>query len=214
MNDLTGQDDLERRFRRLLAWYPREFRREHGEEMLAVLLAGAADGQRRPGLAASADLIGNALLMWLRPSVPSSARAVRAAVGLMYAGAVLEVAALVTMVLTTDSVGAAVVRREPAQWQSVHAQLVATEIAAALVVAAWVWLAWGNGHGRGWARAAFLIFFALTTVNVMGSLARDGATYAPADLTAGAVLWLVALAAAVLIVTPQASRCYQRQPAG
>ena len=213
MSDLPGRGDLERRFRRLLAWYPREFRREHEDEMLAVLLAGAADGQRRPGPAASADLIGNALLMWLRPSVPSSARAVRSAVGLMYAGAVLEVAALVTMVLTTDSVGAAVARREPAQWQSVHAQLVATEIVAALVVAAWVWFAWGNGHGRGWARAAFLIFFGLTTVNVMGSLAQDGAAYAPADLTVGAVIWLVALAAAVLILTPRASRCYERHPA-
>jgi len=36
---------LERRYRRLLAWYPRAFRRENEDEILAVLLACAQDGQ-------------------------------------------------------------------------------------------------------------------------------------------------------------------------
>ena len=39
---------LERRYRRLLACYPRAFRPENSEEILAVLLACAQDGQR-PG---------------------------------------------------------------------------------------------------------------------------------------------------------------------
>ena len=39
---------LERRYRRLLALYPRSFRAEHGDEMLSVLLSGAAAGQTRP----------------------------------------------------------------------------------------------------------------------------------------------------------------------
>ena len=51
---MTDQANLERGYRRLLAWYPRAFRREHGPEILAVLMACAADGQRRPGLAESA----------------------------------------------------------------------------------------------------------------------------------------------------------------
>ena len=45
---MTDQEHLERAYRRLLAWYPREFRRENGQEILAVLMAGAPDGQRRP----------------------------------------------------------------------------------------------------------------------------------------------------------------------
>jgi hypothetical protein len=61
---MRGEANLERRYRRLLAFYPRRFRREHREEMLEVLMAGAAPGQQRPGLVASADLIGNAL--WMR----------------------------------------------------------------------------------------------------------------------------------------------------
>jgi hypothetical protein len=58
---------LERRCRRLLAWYPQPFRSEHEEEMLAVLMAGARPGQRRPGVRETADVIRAALGMRLRP---------------------------------------------------------------------------------------------------------------------------------------------------
>jgi hypothetical protein len=60
---VTASTDLERRYRRLLALYPRAFRREHEQEMLSVLLAGAAEGQRRPRLAEAVDLLANAILM-------------------------------------------------------------------------------------------------------------------------------------------------------
>ena len=56
---------LEGRYRRLLAWYPRSFRREQEGEMLAVLMAGARPGQRRPGLPETADLLRSALGMRL-----------------------------------------------------------------------------------------------------------------------------------------------------
>ena len=56
---------LEGRYRRLLAWYPRSFRREQEGEMLAVLMAGARPGQRRPGLLETADLLRSALGMRL-----------------------------------------------------------------------------------------------------------------------------------------------------
>jgi hypothetical protein len=41
---MTDSSGLERRYRRLLALYPRAFRTEREEEMLAVLMAGAAEG--------------------------------------------------------------------------------------------------------------------------------------------------------------------------
>jgi hypothetical protein len=63
---VTGAAELERRYRRLLAWYPEPFRSEHEDEMLAVLMAGARPGQRRPGLMDSADVIWSALGMRLR----------------------------------------------------------------------------------------------------------------------------------------------------
>jgi hypothetical protein len=62
-----------------------------------VLMACAPDGQRRPGPAESADLIRSGLWMRLRPSVPRSARTVRAAVRLMYAGAAVSTVNLVML---------------------------------------------------------------------------------------------------------------------
>ena len=94
---MTDQEHLERAYRRLLAWYPPEFRRENEQEILAVLIAGARHGQRRPGLAESADLIRSGLWLRLWPSVPRSARTVRAAVKLMYAGAAVSTVNLVIL---------------------------------------------------------------------------------------------------------------------
>lgn len=62
MSELAG---LERGYRRLLAAYPQSFRREQGEEVLAVLMAGARD-RRRPSLAEAADVMRSGLGMRLR----------------------------------------------------------------------------------------------------------------------------------------------------
>ena len=48
---MTDATDLERRYRRLLKCFPARYRREHEQEILSVLMAGASEGQRRPGLA-------------------------------------------------------------------------------------------------------------------------------------------------------------------
>jgi hypothetical protein len=60
---MTGSADLERRYRRLLRFFPARYRREHEQEILSVLMAGATEGQRRPGLADSADLLISAIFM-------------------------------------------------------------------------------------------------------------------------------------------------------
>jgi hypothetical protein len=65
-----SESALERRYRGLLAWYPAAFRREQEEEMLAVLLAGARRGQRRPGLPESIDLIRGAIVARARLAWP------------------------------------------------------------------------------------------------------------------------------------------------
>lgn len=70
---VTDSAPLERRYRRLLALYPKAFRREHGQELLSVLLAGASDGQRWPSPAEASDLVRHATLMRVRYTrVPSA----------------------------------------------------------------------------------------------------------------------------------------------
>jgi hypothetical protein len=66
--DSGGLDSaaLERRYRRLLAWFPAEHRRTYGEEMMGVLLASAPDGQHRPGPGDIVNLVSSGLRTRLR----------------------------------------------------------------------------------------------------------------------------------------------------
>jgi hypothetical protein len=215
---MTGSADLERRYRRLLAWYPRGFRHEHEDEILSVLLAGAEDGRRRPGLAESTDLIWSATWMRLRPGAPRSTRTVFAAVRLMYVGAVVELCTLITVVATLGSLRSAVLQRDPdytaAQWHAeVTGHIVPLEVCASLAIGVWLWMAWANGRGHRWARVVFAVFFGLTTVSLLTGVAQGSATYAPADLLAGGVLWLVALATVALIFNKQSGPHYTQPPA-
>ena len=62
MSESAGLEDG---YRRLLAWYPRSFRQEQEDEMLAVLMASAEPGQRRPRWLERVDLIKSAVTMRL-----------------------------------------------------------------------------------------------------------------------------------------------------
>ncbi|SNR96500.1 hypothetical protein SAMN05216276_100216 [Streptosporangium subroseum] len=70
--------ELERRYRRLIAWYPQAFRAVHEEEMLGVLLATADSGRSRPNPRDAIDLIRGAVRIRLRhvfgPYVPLALR--------------------------------------------------------------------------------------------------------------------------------------------
>jgi hypothetical protein len=212
---MTNSAQLERRYRRLLAWYPRAFRREHEEEILWVLMAGAEDGRWRPGLATSADLIKSATWMRLRPGVPRSARTVFAAVRLMYLGAAVELCTLITIVATVGSLKSAILQRNPhytgSQWHAeLHGQIVPLEVGAVIATGVWLWMAWANGRGHRWARVVFAVFFGITTVSLLRGVAQHAATYARADLIAGVVLWLVAFATVALIFNRESGPHYAR----
>jgi len=64
---VNGSAALERRYRRLLALFPADHRREYGEEMIGVLLACTPQGRGRPRLADAFDLIVGGLRARLRP---------------------------------------------------------------------------------------------------------------------------------------------------
>lgn len=62
---MTESTSVAERYRRLLAWYPRDHRERHGEEMLSVLLAGAGE-RTRPSRGEAIDLLRGALRLHLR----------------------------------------------------------------------------------------------------------------------------------------------------
>jgi hypothetical protein len=212
----TGErcGQLERRYRRLLACYPRAFRRENEEEILAVLLACAQQGQRRPGPAASADLIRGAIRAWLRPA-PGQPRNVRIAIRLMYAGAAAQLAVLITVVATAASVRSAIAHRYPgvaAAQHAVNASLVIDYAGTSIGIVVWLVLTWALVRGRDRARTALAGYFGAMTLSMLIAAGQGSAVYAPADLVAGSLGWLIALAACVLLFTRTSGRFYHPQP--
>jgi hypothetical protein len=201
---MTDTADLERGYRRWLRWYPKSFRREHEAEILAVLLAGARAGQRQPEPMECLDLLRSALWMRLGPRVPRSNRAAFAAIKLMYLGGVVELAAAITILVTIGDVRSNVATRSPGltegEWHAIVAgQLEPVAVAAGIAVGFWLWMAWAVGRGHRWARIALAGFFALNTAGLFHGLIQGSAVYARADLAIGSVLWLVELAALILI---------------
>jgi hypothetical protein len=223
---MTDQASLERAYRRLLAWYPRPFRREYGPEIVAVLLTCARAGQRRPGLAESADLIRSGLRMRLRPGGPRPARTVLAAVRLMYAGAAVSTAFLInyvymTVVLASIDDNKIHHMRLPeltGTFQVPHMSPVsiATGIVSGLApIAAWLWMARMAGQRRNWARIAAAALFGLATleVSLLFTAPRAAATISQAGIPGGLALtlltWPVGAAAVWLLWRPAATAFFQ-----
>jgi hypothetical protein len=68
MSEPKASETIERRYRRLLGWYPARHRRAHEDEMLGVLLSAAREGQQWPRPGEAANLIWGALKIRLRPA--------------------------------------------------------------------------------------------------------------------------------------------------
>ena len=205
---MTDQEHLERAYRRLLAWYPREFRHENEQEILAVLIAGAPHGQRRPGLAEAADLIRSGLWLRLWPSVPRSARTVRAAVKLMYAGAAVSTVNLVILLALIGDIKVS---------QLLNTPFIMVAIAWSLApLALWLWMARENGRGRNWARIVSTVLFGAATLDLTEVFGPPGIRLSLVPVIAGSpavpvLYWLVGLAAVWLLWRP-ASRAFFRPP--
>ena len=226
MSELEGRDalepsggqsmadsaSLERGYRRLLAFYPRAFRRENEEEILAVLMACAQDGQIRPSLEASIDLLKGAGRMRLRPRA-GQPRTVFAAVRLMWAGAAAELAFLITIIVTADSVRSAVLHSHPTAVPGAMTHVTIDEVGMPIIIGVWLFLAWAISRGRDAARFGFTSFFLLITMSMILAQAQGAAVYAPADLIVGAAEWLIALAAVVLTFLPASNRYFRQQAA-
>ena len=209
---------LERWYRRLVACYPRSFRRDNTDEIITVLLATARADQRRPTLAEAADLLRGALRM--RTGLSRSPRTVRNAIRLMWLGAAAQLAVLIIIVVTAGRIraaaGSAARHQGPAEVANVLAvvnfHLFVDMAVMPFVAAGWLLVAWANGKGYEWSRPAAVIAFMFYTFALIFSLAQDGAAYAPAALIAAGVVWVIGLAAIVLLVMRQSWSYYASEP--
>lgn len=201
---MTDSQSLERGYRRLVALYPRTFRRESEEEIVAVLLSTSREGQRRVGLAESADLVRGALRMHRGPRLP---RALRIAVRLTYAGAAAELAVLITLLATLGSISSASIRRYPdfsaGQWHAVLlAHLTAVEVGSPVLLGLWVWMACANARNHHAGRLAFRVVHVILTLGVIAMAYAGIQEYGVSAAIGGAVMIQIQLAALALIFYP------------
>jgi hypothetical protein len=222
----SASADLERAYRRLVRFYPRSFRRENTEEIIAVLLATAREDQRRPSLPEAADLLRGAALM--RLGLSGCPRTVLYAVRLMYLGALAEVALLAGVVLPAGRVEAyargvalrslgphpapAAVHQALATASSVvGADLTADVTITVFAIAAWLFLAWANGKGSPYARVGALISFAFyATVSLFG-IANGDLAVAPVAVTISCAVIAIGLAVNILLIARPSWPYYERQ---
>ena len=174
--------------------------------------AGAGRGSRRlPASRAGASRPAAAPV----PAGPRPAGTMAAAVWVIYAAAILEVAAVITIAVTYGSVHAAVLaadpRLAPAQWDRLAFEITARAVSGGFIAVLLAWLARANGRGQDWARLVLCAVFSLSALGLLISLSDHVARYATADLAVGSALLLAQLAAVVLVFTPQASRYYRRE---
>ena len=76
----------------------------------------------------------------------------------------------------------------------------------------WLVLIWALVRGRDRARIALMADVGAMSLSMLVAIGQDSAAYAPADLIAGAVECLIALAATVLLFTGTSSRYYRPEP--
>lgn len=209
----SAPPSLERGYRRLVACYPRSFRKENAEEIVAVLLATSAPGQRRPGLTESLDLLKGAARMHM--GLSRAPRTVVTAVRLMYLGAVAQVGVLITTLVTASSIRASAVHHYP-QYAAQVTKLINFDIKVDMVtlpiaILLWLWVAWGNGRGSQWGRLAAIILAFVYTMAMAMELAQGTATVAPAAMIVSAIAWALGVVAVVFIFQRQSWPYYERR---
>jgi hypothetical protein len=206
---------LERGYRRLVGCYPRSFRQDNEEEILTVLMATSSEGQQRPRFGESWDLLRGALRM--RMGLSRTPRTILAAVQLMYAGAVVELAVFISFALTAYSARADYIARNPhntaAALTFINAHIVVNWITIPIAVVVWAWMGWLNGKGNDWARLVSVTCFALNTMSMIISLALGEAVYDPVLIITSAVAWAIGLAAIALLFCKPSWRYYEQQVA-
>jgi hypothetical protein len=206
---------LERAYRRLVRFYPRSFRRESTEEIIAVLLATARENQRRPSLVEAGDLLRGALRM--RLGLSRCPRTVLHAIRLMYLGALAQVVTLASLLLTTNSIQSsaratalrtlgphaapAAVHQLLAWVASTVSTAITVDTAIMLVaIVGWLLLAWANGKGSAYARVGAIIACAFYTIGTAVDLLSGDAANAPVPTIFSCVALTTGIAAVILLV--------------
>lgn len=144
------------------------------------------------------------------PAKPPIPQTVQNAFYLMLAGAALEVVAIIVGLSSISKVRDSVISKNPDFTSTqvdnaVHAGEAALVVGAVIGIGLWVWMAFANRAGKNWARITGTVFFGISCLGLIGTLAASSSS---AFSTSGAsgvgvavsvVSWLVGLCTVVLL---------------
>lgn len=139
-------------------------------------------------------------------------RRVQTAIRLMYAGAALSGIAVVISLVTIGSLKTAIEQQNTGLTASQVNTAEGVAIGAAVVggliaIGLWLWMAWANGKGRSWARTTSAVFFGINTLDLVVTIAR---VHASVSLIFSFIVWVVGLAAIVLLFNKENAPFYQQ----
>ena len=145
------------------------------------------------------------------PAPPSVVRAVQ----VMYAGAAASLIGIIVDMTTLSSTRAEIIRRNPSltATQVSNAEHVAIGlfiVSGLLGAALWFWIAQMSKAGRNWARIVGTVLFGIDTISVFAGAAAGpggGATRIYSIL-----IWLIGLAAVILLWQRASSQYFRRVP--
>jgi hypothetical protein len=152
------------------------------------------------------------------PAQPGNAmpqpRSVRTAIRLMYAGAVLDAIGVILGLATIGSLKKDIIRHSSKQLTAtqIHGlevfSIIGTVVIGLIAIGLWLWMAWANGRGRGWARIVSAVLFGIDTLSLLLSFTRANVAGA---LILGVLVWLAGLGAVILIFNKESAPFFRQQ---
>ena len=145
-----------------------------------------------------------------QPQRPVAPAPVQMAVKLMYVGAGLSAIGIILTLAFISTLKSAIVKKYPHYTTSqVHsaetAAIVVAIIGGLIAIALWIWMARANGAGKKWARIVASVLFAISTLELIATVAQ---AHSPVSLAFGALVWLTGLGVIVLLWRRESSQYY------
>jgi len=148
-----------------------------------------------------------------RPPIPQS---VTRAVQVMYVGAAASIIGIIVDMTTLSSTKAQIIKRNPT-WTTTqvnnaeHAAIGIFIVGGLIGAALWVWMAQMNKAGKSWARIVSTVLFAIETISVLAGAAAVAS--GGAARIYGIVVWLIGLAAVILLWQRQSTAYFKSSSA-
>jgi hypothetical protein len=154
----------------------------------------------------------------VRPPLPQS---VARAVQVMYVGALASLVGIIIDLLLRHSLRTYIAdhvtrngkKLTAAQVTSTyHVELAALVIVGVISIGLWIWLAQSSKAGKSWARIVATVFFAIDTIGAFVGLASNALGGGGVTRIYGFVVWIIGLAAIVLLWQRASSDYFKGAP--